>query len=541
MAWGNYAVDFAWASVPPSPDYRGWLLGIDAYSRLGTSTYLGWSAIPGGGVWTPEWTRTRRVSISRGRDNELDQINPANVSLLMNNEDGHFSPDLWPNIEPMKVGRVTCTYGATTGGSGATDRATTVFAGYTWIDAGNPIAYPGRLTSFSIWANIDLAGCEVATFYQTAPNTFSTRDTDTIGAVPAGSKQTFVVDLECEIGDYLGIFFDPTGQLDAVAGGAGCWYCVGDQIPCIATAFTSYNRTISIEATGTAIFPLAYFLIDRILPHPRLDQQDCEIRCTDALTWIEMHKATHTYTGLGMGALIAEALDLAEWPPPLRDLDTGALAGITATYTDAPILSGHILAALQSERGIVYVGNDGHVKYEDRHHRYKGSHLAPLSVINATMADFMPELGAADIKNAVSVSYASGGTVSRTDGYSRVHYGPRDLAIDGTLLGLGDATSLAEWLLSRHKDPHSRPRLVLQNGTAANYVAMLAREISDRITVIEPKTGVSADFFIERIEHEIGDMSHETTWTLSHVDANQYWLLGRTGYSNLGLSTKLGY
>lgn len=545
MSWGAYSVEVAWEAIPPG--YRGWLLGIAGFSELGLTTWLGWASAIEESEWTDETSRVRSIRIARGRDSELDQINPGSCSLTLRNADGRFSPDyaaspLWPNVAPMRLVRVGCTLPIAIG-SGATNRASSLsLLGRTRIDTGNPCTLAGTITSISIWAATALVNCEVATFYETAPNTFSTRATATIGSVVAGSKQTFTVSLACEIGDYLGIYAS-SGSIEAdTVGGPGMWLAVGDYIPCVAQVFVfSAAYTISIEASGTAVFPLGRFLIDRIEPHPRLDEQVCDIECIDALSWLELRKATHIYTGLAIGALVGEALDLAEWPDDLRTLDTGQLAGITVTYTDAPILSGHILAALESERGILYIGRDGKVVYEDRHHRYKGAHLIPQSTINADMRDFVPRLEAQDIRNTVKVDYSGGGSIEKTDADSKVWYGPRNLDVDAMLLGLGDATSLAEWLLSRHKDPHSKQRLVLINQNAATYIAMLAREISDRITVVEPKTGVSAGFFIERVEHEIMGMQHRTVWTLTPCDANQYWLLGMAGYSELGQKTKLGF
>lgn len=378
--WGVYGIDIAWFVDPPNP---------------------------ADGDFVEETGRCKHISFSRGRDTQLDQINPLTGSLTMHNDDGRYSPDkagpLHGYLLPMRVGRIRCTY-----------------------------------------------------------------------------------------------------------------------------------RGVRYE--------LARFLVDEITPRPHPDQQECIIRLTDAQSWLEMVQKTKTYTNVTSGTLIGQALTEAGWPAALRSLDVGQLSGITTTYTDKPIWSGHILECLLSERGIAYIGRDGKVVYEDRAHRNTVPHLVPQSTIVGTMQDFQPTLPAREIANDVVVTYL-GGTVQRTDASSQAAYGPRRLDITATLLGLGDATSLADWLLSWRKDPHSIPlRLMLLNSSEANYTAMLSREISDCIAVTETKTGVSAGFYIERIEHEIDrEMLHQTTWTLTLVDVHKYWLLGVAGYSGLGVTTRLGY
>ena len=78
-----------------------------------------------------------------------------------------------------------------------------VFCAYTIVAKANPAEKAGKITSVEIWANSELANCEVATFFVVVGNQLSTRDNDTIGTVTAGEKKTFPVDLNVEIGDYL--------------------------------------------------------------------------------------------------------------------------------------------------------------------------------------------------------------------------------------------------------------------------------------------------------------------------------------------------
>jgi len=524
MPWGDYSLEFAWFEDPPDP----------------TS-------------WVEAGERCFTASFARGRDSQLDQINPLAGSLLMNNSDRHFSFDYAPGpysgyLLPKRVGRLGCEYGAlATIGAAASDRTTRITSLITVINTANPVAHQGRITSVSLWAETTLAGnVEVATFYLTGANQFSTRDRQAIGPVVAGSRQTFAVDLECEEGDYIGAWLGGAGYLECdTVGGAGIWAVAGDQVPCTDVVFgVSAGYAISLQADGIVVYPLSRFMVSEITPDDRYDVQQATIRIFDALTWLEQIVATHTYTDVTTGELIAEALDEAGWPADLRQLDAGQLAGINVTYTDAPIWSGHILKGLESERGIAFIGRDGAVVYQDRHHRYKGAHLTPQVIFVDGMRDFRPSLSYREIANDVVVTYAGGGTVQRIDASSQDAYGPMRLPVTAELLGLGDATSLAEWLLDRRKDPHSKPpRLLITNGTEAKYQALLDLEISDRVRVTDSRSGIATvDFYIEGIQHDIDfrQHTHQAEYTLTLCDVDRYLLIGVPGYAEFG-SGKFGY
>ena len=145
-------------------------------------------------------------------------------------------------------------------GSEASDRTnswgTTVV---TVINKNTPATGTGKITTVEIWAATEMAGCEVATFFVVSGNNLSTRDYETVnngngaGVVLAGSKQTFVVDLDVVEGDYLGIYYS-SGALDCVLSGAGGWYVTpnADHIPCTNQAFTAIaSRDYSLGGTGT--------------------------------------------------------------------------------------------------------------------------------------------------------------------------------------------------------------------------------------------------------------------------------------------------
>jgi len=145
-------------------------------------------------------------------------------------------------------------------GNTAEDRNGDVTYNNTFINRYNPALYTGKITSVEIWAGAQMAGCEVAIFYRPDPigfpNKFTTRSYATVnngngaGVVLAGSKQTFVVDFDVVVGDYIGIYYT-AGTLDYTkTGGIGNWYFYPDQIPCTNTTFLSNTVTAGLSLRG---------------------------------------------------------------------------------------------------------------------------------------------------------------------------------------------------------------------------------------------------------------------------------------------------
>jgi len=130
-------------------------------------------------------------------------------------------------------------------GSAATDRASASVPGYTFVDKNNPANASGKITSVEIYASSNMTGCIVATFTADGDN-LTARDSYEIGAVAAGSKQTFSVNLDIESGDYLGIYFE-SGRIERDNSGEGYWLLLGDYTDCTDTTFGfTADRTMSV-------------------------------------------------------------------------------------------------------------------------------------------------------------------------------------------------------------------------------------------------------------------------------------------------------
>ena len=128
------------------------------------------------------------------------------------------------------------------------------FSPFTIINQGNPANAAGTISSVEIWSLNDLTACEVAIFFVVSGNNLSTRDTELIGTVTAGSKQTFTVDLNVETGDCLGMYFTIGNMERDISGYDGCWFLSGDNIPCSDVEFSvATGDAISLYGTGTTV------------------------------------------------------------------------------------------------------------------------------------------------------------------------------------------------------------------------------------------------------------------------------------------------
>lgn len=139
-------------------------------------------------------------------------------------------------------------------GSAAIDRNSSAVS-YTEVDKNNPANASGKISKVEIFAvsGYDMANVEVGIFYIVSGNNLSTRDSEVIGTVVGGSKQTFAVDLNVVEGDYIGAYWSG-GRIELTSGTAtGNWRLAGDNIPCTNVTFELYaNRTISLYGYSAA-------------------------------------------------------------------------------------------------------------------------------------------------------------------------------------------------------------------------------------------------------------------------------------------------
>jgi hypothetical protein len=65
------------------------------------------------------------------------------------------------------------------------------------------------------------------------------------------------------------------------------------------------------------------------------------------------------------------------------------------------------------------------------------------------------------------------------------------------------AQDFVDVIVRAYSSPRATITIALKNANATRLAQMLAREVSDRVTVVESQTGLNAACFVERIEHEV--------------------------------------
>ncbi len=140
-------------------------------------------------------------------------------------------------------------------GAVAIDRNDSFNLTFTYINKTNPANDTGTIDTVEMWLDStsnDGANVEVATFIDEGSNVLSTRDSEAIGAVTKGSKQTFSgLDMDVTTGDYIGAY-GTDGRLEALfSGGAGAWNSDQDRIPASSVTFSFVADFIfSLYGTG---------------------------------------------------------------------------------------------------------------------------------------------------------------------------------------------------------------------------------------------------------------------------------------------------
>ena len=129
------------------------------------------------------------------------------------------------------------------------------------------------------------------------------------------------------------------------------------------------------------------------------------------------------------------------------------------------------------------------------------------------------------------------------DPTSQTAYQKRTLEIDGKYMtNIGLAQDLSSYAIGKYKDPRAELGMLIMNQDAATLTQILSLEISDRITVVNTKLGVNADYFIDYMEHDISmsGLLHTATYRLADCTNEDFWCLD---YSKLEIpaQTKLGY
>lgn len=138
-------------------------------------------------------------------------------------------------------------------GAGAANYDNVHGANQTFVDDMNPANASGTLDTYETWFNLNGSGVKFGTFIAGAANKFTSRDSDTIGNVTSGSKQTFTgKNCDVETNDRIGMFYSGGQMEHNTSGGTTCYYQSGDKFGAGEVTYNAQSgRKHAMYATGT--------------------------------------------------------------------------------------------------------------------------------------------------------------------------------------------------------------------------------------------------------------------------------------------------
>jgi hypothetical protein len=125
---------------------------------------------------------------------------------------------------------------------------------------------------------------------------------------------------------------------------------------------------------------------------------------------------------------------------------------------------------------------------------------------------------------AYAVKAVNAVQVTAEDSTSIAENGPKTPASSATPVwaGVGDAQAIADLIVASRAQRIPVVTVRLVGGSDTQLTQQLARDISDRVTINNAELGLSADFFIEQIQHTITPSPtpvHETVFSCEKVPA----------------------
>jgi len=141
-------------------------------------------------------------------------------------------------------------------GADAIDRSTFGGAGYTFLNEENPANASGTIDTVEIYANSEMSGIKVGTFYGSGTS-WTLRDYTTVGTAASGEKTTYTgLNIQVEEGDLIGIYY--TGGLieKDTSGALGLLTYSGDAFDGGTYTYTEdSDGAVSLYASGSTTPP----------------------------------------------------------------------------------------------------------------------------------------------------------------------------------------------------------------------------------------------------------------------------------------------
>lgn len=252
------------------------------------------------------------------------------------------------------------------------------------------------------------------------------------------------------------------------------------------------------------------------------------------------------------GTRIAAILNDVGFPAGSRSLDAGQSL-MKADSLGGSKADSKLKETATAENGRLFFNGSGSIVFQDRHRRFKPPYTASVATLsNQPTGAELPYVSATPayskdrIRNDVRAEILDVEYIAE-DAASQAKYWPRTWTKTLPLADANEGQPFVDYVLSQFKNPFLTIEEVVLEGQTDDrlWPVILGRELGDRVTIkAQPRgpAGINTvDVFVERMAHSWRRGRLTSTWSLSSASATQYWLLGLAGYSELGVTTRLGY
>jgi hypothetical protein len=250
------------------------------------------------------------------------------------------------------------------------------------------------------------------------------------------------------------------------------------------------------------------------------------VACVDGFQQLAQKTTTPgTATAQLTGARINAYLNDAGWPSGARAIS----AGQATLGADVVTSTQNTLAYLQkveaSEPGAFFISKNGLAVFKDRADLQAFTSNVTIGTGGIGFTDIQVVYGIEELYTSITVNY-SGGGVTVSDATAQTNYGPLGLTVDSLLTSVNDATDLANWLLSKYKDPTYRISSVTFNMdgvTSAQVGQLLSLELGDMVLVTFTPANLGAALSqyvsVEGIQHDATPANYTMTLSLGETFA----------------------
>lgn len=258
--------------------------------------------------------------------------------------------------------------------------------------------------------------------------------------------------------------------------------------------------------------------------------------------------AAGTATAQAPGARISAILTELGWPDTARALSTGSVTLDADEIKDDTDALAYLQKVEISEPGAFFISRSGVATFRDRADLQNVSNVITFGTAGIPFVEYQAASVTDELLNSVSVTYYGGtavaGTAVASDATSQAAYGMFKRNVDTLLASVGDAQTLADYLIAQGKDPKYRVdsiTVLLDDLTTAQRADVLALDVGSVALVSFTPNGVGAAISqyvtVDKVAHQATPAQHAVTFTLSQTEAALILddaVFGRLDFNTLG-------